>query len=116
MTLSPKDITQLLARVARFADGDGFRLQRKIEDTRGRHCRDMDQDVFFPLEGGGETKSTKVHRSAIATICTGCPVIDECLAGALLRHERHGSWGGVPQPDYVKLLPIWNQARKQRAA
>jgi WhiB family transcriptional regulator, redox-sensing transcriptional regulator len=116
MAVSDNDAAALLARVAKFANANGFELQRKIENTRNRHCRDIGQDVFFPLEGGCETRVTKAHRKAITEICTGCPVRDECLAGALLRKERHGSWGGVPQPDYVKLLPIWNRARKQSAA
>lgn len=27
-------------------------------------------------------------------LCTGCPVREECLAGALARREPHGVWGG----------------------
>ncbi|MCU1459329.1 MAG: Transcription factor WhiB [Actinomycetia bacterium] len=26
--------------------------------------------------------------------CLACPVRDECLAGALVRHEPYGVWGG----------------------
>jgi len=27
-------------------------------------------------------------------LCAGCPLREECLAGALERGERHGVWGG----------------------
>jgi len=31
---------------------------------------------------------------AARAACTGCPVLDLCLAGARERREPHGVWGG----------------------
>lgn len=56
-------------------------------------CRDSAVE-FFP--DAGETAS--VIRSAKA-ICETCPVVHECLAEALERHERHGVWGGLTEME-----------------
>lgn len=49
-------------------------------------CRDHDPELWF---------STSPSRLEIAKAhCRGCPVINSCLAGALLRREPWGVWGG----------------------
>lgn len=34
-------------------------------------------------------------RAKAAEECRGCPVVNECLLGALERRERYGVWGGI---------------------
>lgn len=49
-------------------------------------CRVNDAELFF-AESPADVEVAK-------QLCTGCPVIAECLAGALERREPWGVWGG----------------------
>lgn len=49
-------------------------------------CRVGDPDLWFA--------DTPVDLERAKVLCTGCPVIAECLAGALARREPWGVWGG----------------------
>ncbi|ANY09824.1 hypothetical protein AFB00_05790 [Pseudonocardia sp. HH130630-07] len=49
-------------------------------------CRNGDADLWF-AESPTELEQAK-------SLCTGCPVRDACLAGALDRGEPWGVWGG----------------------
>lgn len=107
---------ELLARVERFADTDGYDLMRRVEANDDRNCIGIPVDIFFPGGEESRTPSTKVaeERAKIAGKCAGCPVADECLAGALQRAELYGSWGGVCQSDFQALLRQWRAARVGR--
>jgi WhiB family redox-sensing transcriptional regulator len=49
-------------------------------------CHNADPDLFF---------SEKYQETALAkSLCGGCPVQPQCLAGALSRQEPCGVWGG----------------------
>jgi WhiB family transcriptional regulator, redox-sensing transcriptional regulator len=49
-------------------------------------CRAYDAELWF-AESPADVELAK-------SLCTGCPVRTECLAGALERHEPWGVWGG----------------------
>ncbi len=49
-------------------------------------CLDENPEMFFP-ENQEQAEQAKL-------VCADCPLRRECLAGALLRHEPHGVWGG----------------------
>ena len=49
-------------------------------------CRANDPELFF-AESPADVESAKA-------LCRTCPLMDECLAGALDRHEPWGVWGG----------------------
>jgi WhiB family redox-sensing transcriptional regulator len=49
-------------------------------------CRRENADLFF-AESPGDVELAK-------QLCTTCPVMQECLAGALERREPWGVWGG----------------------
>ncbi|CCH28339.1 WhiB family transcriptional regulator [Actinosynnema sp. NPDC047251] len=49
-------------------------------------CRTNNPDLWF-ADAPAELEQAK-------RFCAGCPVIAECLAGALARHEPWGVWGG----------------------
>jgi WhiB family redox-sensing transcriptional regulator len=55
-------------------------------DARKLPCRSNDPELFF-AESPADVESAKA-------LCQTCPLIDECLAGALDRHEPWGVWGG----------------------
>lgn len=105
-----------LDRVQRFAGSDGWKLLGLVERTAGRNCADVPVDVFFPAadEFSGRQQRAAL-RKKIAEECSGCPVRDECLAGALLRGERYGSWGGVAQPDFQELARLWRRENPDEA-
>ncbi|MGA4507239.1 WhiB family transcriptional regulator [Propionibacteriaceae bacterium G1746] len=49
-------------------------------------CLDHDPELFFAAE--------PAHIEAAKLVCQDCPMIKECLDGALRRREPHGVWGG----------------------
>lgn len=49
-------------------------------------CHRVEPDAFF-AEAPAEIEDAK-------TLCRGCPLITECLEGALARREPWGVWGG----------------------
>ena len=49
-------------------------------------CRVEDPDLWF-ADTPADLEQAKV-------LCAGCPVVAECLAGALARREPWGVWGG----------------------
>jgi WhiB family transcriptional regulator, redox-sensing transcriptional regulator len=49
-------------------------------------CRSNDPELFF-AESPADVESAKA-------LCRTCPLMDECLAGALDRREPWGVWGG----------------------
>jgi len=49
-------------------------------------CRSGDADLWFA--------ETPVELERAKSLCAGCPIRAECLAGALRRQEPWGVWGG----------------------
>ncbi len=49
-------------------------------------CRSNDPELFF-AESPADVEMAKM-------LCRTCPLMAECLAGALDRHEPWGVWGG----------------------
>ena len=49
-------------------------------------CRVNDAELWF-----AESPADVEHAKAL---CTACPLVADCLAGALERHEPWGVWGG----------------------
>lgn len=97
-----------LAEIARFADEDPQALAERVDAADGRRCLTGDPEAFFPPDGTRYPgRQLLTERRRVARLCAGCPVRVECLAGALLRGEAYGSWGGVAQPDYQVLQRAW---------
>lgn len=61
-------------------------LDEAISPLRGLPCHLVEPDVFF-ADQPADIEYAK-------TLCTGCPIKNECLAGALRRREACGVWGG----------------------
>jgi WhiB family redox-sensing transcriptional regulator len=49
-------------------------------------CRSNDPELFFA--------ETPADVELAKALCRTCPLMDECLIGALDRHEPWGVWGG----------------------
>ncbi|MGA4668613.1 WhiB family transcriptional regulator [Propionibacteriaceae bacterium Y1923] len=49
-------------------------------------CLDHDPELFFAADPS-DVEAAKL-------VCQTCPLIQECLDGALRRQEPHGVWGG----------------------
>lgn len=97
-----------LAQVASFAHEDPQVLAELVDAADGRRCVTVDPELFFPADGTRfRGEQLLVERRRVGRLCAGCPVRVECLAGALLRGETYGSWGGVAQPDYQVLQREW---------
>jgi WhiB family redox-sensing transcriptional regulator len=58
-------------------------------------CAETDPEAFFP-EKGGSTREAK-------RVCTGCPVLTQCLEFALDNDERFGIWGGLSERERRRI-------------
>lgn len=97
-----------LQRIERFEHENGWSLSRLVDEHEGKNCYDIPLDEFFPsMEESPNKPLHKTLRAEMAANCRGCPVADECLAGAVLRGEQYGGWGGVSQPDFQELSRLW---------
>lgn len=65
-----------------------------------------DLRIFFPPQGHGG-----LDMEGIA-FCAGCPVRAECLAYALEKREKYGTWGGVPEKDRRAMLRRMREGRQ----
>lgn len=63
-------------------------------------CREIGQRLFFPEEiqaaAPGVARRVESPEAALAA-CAICPVMAECRATALARHDRNGVWGGLTE-------------------
>jgi len=67
-------------------------------------CTQTDPETFFPIvENADTTKDAK-------RICRSCPIIVECLKGALARKEPWGVWGGMNTRERNILLKKRHEA------
>lgn len=55
-------------------------------------CRGR-SDLYFPANGSGHSNSG--HHQQARTICSGCPVINECRQYALAINPAGGVWAGL---------------------
>jgi WhiB family redox-sensing transcriptional regulator len=58
-------------------------------------CKEEMSLTFFP-------QNRQEERTAL-TICSTCPVVDECLDHAIETNERFGVWGGTTERERRKL-------------
>lgn len=69
-------------------------------------CNGLDDDTMYPDE---ELKKTAPELYAAdvefaKSFCLVCPIKRDCLAGALMRKERHGVWGGHTPEERQDVL------------
>lgn len=60
----------------------------------GAACTGSDPDLWFPERPDG-TDDSDNHGAQAKAICAQCPVLVDCLEGALDRGEEFGIWGGA---------------------
>lgn len=63
-------------------------------------CEVYDPEMWWPLS---YTQSTLLRVEEAKSLCRGCPIRMECLAGALEREEREGIWGGYDPEQRRKM-------------
>ena len=75
-------------------------------DARELPCRLNDPELFF-AESPADVESAKA-------LCLTCPVMAECLAGAIARHEPWGVWGGEVFQDGVVVARKRGRGRPRK--
>ena len=60
-------------------------------------CRQVDPEIFYPLDLDPRSHGVRAARR----VCTGCPVLPECLADVLDSEDPARRWGviGGTTPD-----------------
>ena len=82
--------------------GDAAKVSAEQYDLRA--CRQMDPDIFFPVESSNVELRAAVD--AARAICDNCVIRDPCYENAVARGEKFGIWGG-------RLLEVKNQRRRK---
>jgi WhiB family redox-sensing transcriptional regulator len=59
-------------------------------------CRDVDPDLFFPVDAG---ESSLAQEARALAVCRTCPVTVDCLRFAMAHAERDGVWGGTTEGE-----------------
>lgn len=96
----------------RCPSSDSLAWQRKGVCSRGTH----DPELWSPRDfDESMTSKNRRHRKAKA-LCATCPVIRDCLEWALTVQERHGVWGGLTEPERMRLLGRARPSRGTSAA
>lgn len=60
-------------------------------------CLDVDPEVFFPDRSDPATLAK--------SICSRCPVMEQCLETALENGEEFGVWGNTTERERAEMLP-----------
>jgi WhiB family redox-sensing transcriptional regulator len=83
-------------------------LDRPDDDNPSLPCRWLEPDLWFSDSPAGLDQAKR--------LCSPCPIRSECLAGALLRREPWGVWGGEIVMDgmVVPFKPPRGRPRKDR--
>ena len=74
---------------------DALNITQPPEWMTAGLCAQVDPELFYPERGGSTTAAKQV--------CTGCPVLAECLAYALANDERFGVWGGTSERERRRI-------------
>ncbi|MFJ5142743.1 WhiB family transcriptional regulator [Streptomyces sp. NPDC088707] len=82
-------------------------------EPRGACTSVDDPDLFFP---NGNTGPALLQINEAKKICATCPVIADCLQGALERGEQSGIWGGLSEDERRALRRRKSRARSVAAA
>lgn len=80
--------------------GLGPRERRGQTWQKRAHCRlenGHDPDLWWPDAKGGEDVTYAL------SLCSSCPVTDECLSYAVEHGEKLGIWGGLMPEQRTKL-------------
>lgn len=68
-------------------------------------CLAVDPEIFFPI---GNTGPAIEQIEAAKSVCSRCPVTEDCLQYALETNQDSGVWGGLSEDE--------RRALKRRAA
>lgn len=63
-------------------------------------CRDMDGELFFPIGVGG---LADIQTREAKSVCTRCPVMDQCLQWAVATRQDSGVWGGLSEEERRRM-------------
>ena len=84
----------------------GIQPRPLADDWEWQHqaaCKGMDTEIFFYTDR--ERGPRRAHREKVAkTICSSCPVINQCREQALKLAEPYGIWGGLTEEERVEIL------------
>ncbi|MET9694314.1 WhiB family transcriptional regulator [Streptomyces sp. NPDC006514] len=80
-----------------------------VENLRAA-CADEDPELFFPI---GDTGPALLQQEEAKAVCRRCPLMEECLQGALERGENYGVFGGLSERERRSLE---RRAARQRTS
>ena len=66
-------------------------------------CRGQDTATFYHPENERGPSRARRERQA-KQICSGCPVVDNCLRWALSAREPYGVWGGLSVEEREQII------------
>lgn len=78
-------------------------LYKNYEWQERAKCRGTDSELFFlPYKARNAEKRNRIIEAK--KVCSGCPVIGECLTYALDTQQEFGVWGGMSEDERKVIL------------
>lgn len=71
-------------------------------------CRGSDAEQFFTDDPAQGRRARNDKTEAAKSVCSACPVVQQCLRHALSVPEPFGIWGGTTATERSRM--IWNVA------
>ena len=103
-----READRLLAEVVEIAADWPLSEEAEQAWRSEASCAGVDPDLFYPGRGGDAEPAKAV--------CRRCPVRSQCLATALLRGEKFGTWGGLTELERRPLRRRLTVARTTAVA
>jgi WhiB family redox-sensing transcriptional regulator len=73
-------------------------------------CQEVDPQLFFPVGASDEAvEQTEMAKS----ICSQCPVAQECLIFAVTTNQEYGVWGGLDEDERREVRRSWRRATRR---
>ena len=66
-------------------------------------CKNYDSEWWFPEQERINSRKRTKEEMLARTICTECPVRDECLDYSLKYEGIYGIWGGLNEHERIKV-------------
>ena len=75
-------------------------------------CRDVDPTLYFPL---GTGPAALEQAAQAKSVCSACPVVQQCLVFAVTTNQEYGIWGGLDEEERREVRRQWRRATRRTA-
>lgn len=100
-----------------LTEGERRGVARSVIPISGETFEEHETRVRSALSAAvnNRKRAALIRRRKAKESCLGCPIRENCLAGALERNETHGTWGGFLEEELAEIRKVQARRRRRRA-